>query len=214
MDIIKRPVPDNQEIFVAPRADEEGSKPLSIFIDILEAATEACPLMTHAPWFHAGECLRRDERSAEADALPPPPPPPPLPPACTTDTSTATSTPTSNNGSDDGSRDHGLWSASSGPEGFEASQSASLVPLSPELLSGDGAGITAAVAEFASCSLEVGVLRIPQHTTDIVFSLYGRIPSRCQACPPLQDIISSVAVIDWGLFEGGGDDDEDRILGS
>jgi hypothetical protein len=234
MDIIKRPVPDNQEIFVAPRGGEED-KPLSIFIDVLEAATEACPLMTHAPWFHAGECLRRDERSAEADALPPPPN---HPAACTADATTVTPTPTSNNGSDGGSRDHGLRSASSGPDGAEASSqaAASCVPLSPELLAGGGAGITAAVAEFASCSLEVGVLRIPHHTTDIVFSLYGRLgppppstpsvdaeedgacgaepPPPLAGCPSLREIIPSLAVVDWGLFGDGGDDDEDRILGS
>ena len=72
MDIIRRPVPDNQEIFVAPQAPDEredAPRPVALFVDILEAAVDECPDMSAAPLFHAGEVLKRDERPEEAAAL-------------------------------------------------------------------------------------------------------------------------------------------------
>jgi len=223
MDIIRRPVPDNQEMFVSPPSGDEGlegTKPLSLFIDVLEAASDECPSMMHAPWFHARELLIRDERSAEAAALPPP---------CSKESDE------SGNGgySNDDPR------ASAIEESGDASSQARVVALSPELMAGGGHGIVASVSVFYSCDLEVGVLRIPEHATDIVFSLHGRsritlpasereavsgVSSRSEAvastsmatCPPLRDLIATVAVVDWGLFgtEGGGEDAEERYLGS
>ena len=73
MDIIEGAVPDNQEIFVAPSTsssvEADAPRPLALFVDVLEAATEACPDMNAAPHFHAIELLKRDERTAEADSL-------------------------------------------------------------------------------------------------------------------------------------------------
>ena len=73
MDIVKRAVPDNQEIFVAPSTsssvEADAPRPLALFVDVLEAATEACPDMNEAPHFHAIELLKRDERTAEAESL-------------------------------------------------------------------------------------------------------------------------------------------------
>ena len=71
MDLVRRPVPDNQEVFVAPPGGgaKKDSRPLTLFIDILEAAIEHCPDPENMPLFHAGELLRRDERTSEADSL-------------------------------------------------------------------------------------------------------------------------------------------------
>jgi hypothetical protein len=76
MDIIKRPVPDNQEIFMAPRSDANGAAderpeaapPVALFIDILELASDVED-PEQVPHFHALEVLKRDERAAEAEAL-------------------------------------------------------------------------------------------------------------------------------------------------
>jgi hypothetical protein len=78
MDVIRRPVPDNQEIFVAPpprvgagasAIGPDGARPLALFVDILEAPWDACLDISAAPRFHACELLRRDGRAAEADTL-------------------------------------------------------------------------------------------------------------------------------------------------
>jgi hypothetical protein len=74
MDIIKRPVPDNQEIFVAPSTESQtqnpnSPKPIVLFIDILEAAMDECPNPEDLPFFHATELLKRDERDAECESL-------------------------------------------------------------------------------------------------------------------------------------------------
>jgi len=71
MYIIRRPVPDNQEVFVEPQGakDENSleSKPVALFVDILEAV-DGVP-KEKLPHFHAQEILKRDGRDAEASSL-------------------------------------------------------------------------------------------------------------------------------------------------
>jgi hypothetical protein len=167
MTIIRRPVPDNQEMFVSPHDESTDSKPMVLFVDILESACLECPDAATAPHFHAGELLRRDERNNEADALAPEPP-------------------------------------------FQ-------VPLSPTVHSDGGEGIEAFGAYFQACDLEVIVVRIPRHTTDIVISLHGRHANGpVTLCPPLAALVGTLHVADWGLFGTGlvSPDDEERLLGS
>ena len=167
MDIIKRPVPDNQEIFVAPASPGSDARPVALFIDVLEAATDKCPDMASAPHFHALEVLRRDERDAEADGL--------------------------------------VMAAEAVP-----------LQLPAAVQAGGGKGAAATWSSFASCDLDVCVVRIPSFTTDIVLSLHGRASS-AEDCPELPAIVSTLQVIEWGLFgegDGHNDGDDDRYLGS
>ena len=71
MDIIKRPVPDNQEIFVAPQNGDErpdAAQPVAMFVDVLELAGDVKDV-EQLPHFHVVEILKRDERAAEAEGL-------------------------------------------------------------------------------------------------------------------------------------------------
>ena len=72
MDIIKRPVPDNQEIFMSPQntADDspDAARPIALFVDILELATDVVDL-DQLPYFHVIEILKRDERADEIEGL-------------------------------------------------------------------------------------------------------------------------------------------------
>ena len=174
MEMVQRPVPDNQEIFVAPASADgkEASKPLSLFIDVLESADGDCPDMAEAPRFHGIEILKRDERAAEAESL-----------------SRAAAFP---------------------------------VELPPAVIAGGGDGIDTKAAVFEEAMLEVCVVRIPAHETDLVFSLHGRVGNSNESeasCPPLAALVATLSVENWGLF-GGGDEGEGegeempRYLGS
>ena len=72
MDIIKRPVPDNQEIFMSPQntADDspDAARSIALFVDVLELATDVVDL-EQLPYFHVIEILKRDERADEIEGL-------------------------------------------------------------------------------------------------------------------------------------------------
>lgn len=69
IDIVRRPVPDNQEIFMALGAiGPEGSqRPMALFIDLLEVP-EDVPIEQSVE-FHAKEILLRDERESELEQV-------------------------------------------------------------------------------------------------------------------------------------------------
>jgi hypothetical protein len=171
MSIIKRAIPDNQEIFVAPATsssvEADEPRPVALFVDVLEAAIDANPDMAAAPHFHATEVLKRDERVAEAESLAPAP--------------------------------------------------ATVVELPMDVRAQGGDGVTATCATFAACDLEVCVVRLPRVGTDLVLSLHGR-NGRPDVGPSLAEIVTSLEVLDWGLFGGEAQAEEGdsapRYLGS
>lgn len=169
MDVVKRPVPDNQEIFVAPSTEEQiqnpnSPKPIVLFIDILEAAMEECPNSEELPLFHAIELLKRDERGTEVDSL------------------------------------------RNEPMTFHLN--------SHDIITQVGDGLVTICSSFESSDMEVCVIRMPNQSTDLVFSLNGRRANHT-TCLPLVEFVKTLQVKEWGLF--GGDveqSEEDRYLGS
>ena len=163
MSIIKRAIPDNQEIFVAPATsssvEADEPRPVALFVDVLEAAIDANPDMAAAPHFHATEVLKRDERVAEAESLAPAP--------------------------------------------------ATVVELPMDVRAQGGDGVTATCATFAACDLEVCVVRLPRVGTDLVLSLHGR-NGRPDVGPSLAEIVTSLEVLDWGLFGGEAQAEEEQ----
>lgn len=179
MDIIKRPVPDNQEIFVAPSTEEQtqnpnSPKPIVLFVDVLEAAMEECSNSEELATFHAIELLKRDERSIEVE--------------------------------------QGLQATGNGTVSFPLN--------SDDIINEVGNGLITMSSVFELNDMEVCVIRMPNKSTDLVFSMNGRqanlISNNVVNCPPLVDFVKTLQINDWGLF--GGEDveqlDEDRYLGS
>jgi len=193
MDLVNRPVPDNQEIFVAPLAaapttssggggadEAAGGKPLTLFVDVLEAAVGECPMAAALPRFHCLELLKRDERpeeAAEIEAAPellPSPLPPPLLSDARAQASAAACADTGAGAAREGA-------AREGSSGEAMPLALALPPVAVALRSGAarGGGCMAGAVAFAQAfprfSFEVCVVRLPApHSADLVFSLHGR----------------------------------------